>query len=183
MQQYTKQDTIKQFMLGNKREFVFFWRPDGVGGIYSQWFKSPFTVKEITYCCAEQFMMAEKARLFGDYDTLAAILDTDDPATHRKLGRQVKNYDEKLWGSIRKRVVVEGNLEKFRQNEKLQDILIRDRDKILVEASPYDCVWGIGMRAGAPGVLWPENWKGENLLGFAIMEARDIILKEWAEKT
>lgn len=182
MSSYTKQNIINQYKKGKQQEFVFFWRPYGVGGIYSQWFKSSFTVNGTTYCCAEQFMMAEKARTFDDCDTLAAILDTDDPNRHRILGRQVKNYDEELWGAIRKRVVVEGSLEKFRQSEDLMEMLIRDKDKILVEASPYDKIWGIGMKAGTYGIENPENWTGENNLGFAIMEARDTILKEYAEK-
>lgn len=93
----------------------------------------------------------------------------------KKLGRKVRNYDDVTWKEKRFDVVVKGNIAKFSQNEKLQNFLLSTGDKILVEASPKDTVWGIGLDESSPEAIQPSKWKGDNLLGFALMEVRDIL--------
>lgn len=93
----------------------------------------------------------------------------------KKLGRKVRNYDDSIWKEKRYDVVVKGNIAKFSQNEKLRSFLLSTGSKILVEASPKDTIWGIGLEESSPDALSPRKWQGENLLGFALMEVRDII--------
>jgi len=117
-------------------------------------------------------MMAEKARLFDDAGTLDSILEAKSAAVAKKLGRQVKGFDESRWLQARWGIVVQGNLAKFSQHNELRDFLIQTGDRVLVEASPFDRIWGIGMAATTEGVENPARWKGLNLLGFALMEVR-----------
>lgn len=149
--------------------FVFFWKPPAP---YSQWTRAHFTVDGVPYTHAEQFMMAEKARLFGDQDMLARILRTDDPNTQKKLGQAVRGFDEATWLAQRFDIVVRGNLAKFGQSDKLRRTLADTGDRELVEASPRDRIWGIGLRADDPRVHDPAQWQGENLLGKALVEVR-----------
>lgn len=154
--------------------YLFFW-----GDWPSNWEHSPFELDEIRYNCVEQYMMAEKARLFGDNTILGQILSSSDPATQKRLGRSVAGFKNSLWDEIKYSVVFRGNLEKYRQNSKLQKLLLGTGDDVFVEASPTDKVWGIGMRQTDPGIEDPENWKGQNLLGKVITQVRDVIRKEF----
>jgi ribA/ribD-fused uncharacterized protein len=147
--------------------------------IFSQWYPCQFTEyledheNPIIYCSAEQYMMAQKAMLFDDSITLGKILNTTDQETIKKLGRKVKNFDENKWNEYKFDIVVNGNRHKFGQNPKLMKRLLQTGNKTIVEASPYDFVWGIGLRA-ADAVKIPESeWPGENLLGKALMVVRD----------
>jgi ribA/ribD-fused uncharacterized protein len=117
-------------------------------------------------------MMAEKARIFGDAAKQKEILASASPGKAKSLGRQVSGYVEETWARERFDVVVRGNFAKFEQHERLRHFLLGTRDKILVEASPSDRVWGIGLAASDPKATHPEQWNGQNLLGFALMEAR-----------
>lgn len=161
--------------------FIFFWghTPKEAGVIdkscMSQWFPARFSMNGPEYKNAEQFMMASKARLFGDDETLAKILAADDPATVKKLGREVRGFDSALWDKVRFELVVTGSTAKFAQNAELLAYLLGTGDAILVEASPHDTVWGIGLEANDAKVQDPRTWRGENLLGFALMKARDEI--------
>ena len=121
-------------------------------------------------------MMAEKARIFGDEEIRQQILAEYSQMAMKKLGRKVRNYDDEIWKEKRFDVVVKGNIAKFSQNEKLLDFLLSTDDKILVEASPKDTVWGIGLDESSPEAIQPRKWIVENLLGFALMEVRDILL-------
>eukprot|EP00475_Leptophrys_vorax_P035270 TRINITY_DN5797_c0_g2_i1.p1 TRINITY_DN5797_c0_g2~~TRINITY_DN5797_c0_g2_i1.p1 ORF type:complete len:178 (-),score=50.76 TRINITY_DN5797_c0_g2_i1:28-561(-) len=156
-------------------DYVFFWK---VPSIYSQWTPSAFTVDGVEYKNAEQWMMACKARLFQDEETLQEILVADNPAVMKKLGRAVKNYDDALWTEKRLEMVVQGNIAKFQQNPDMLQELLSTGDKTLVEASPVDKIWGIGMSAKDAHVVNPAKWKGQNLLGKAIMEARTYLRQE-----
>jgi ribA/ribD-fused uncharacterized protein len=118
-------------------------------------------------------MMAEKARLFKDEETRAQILTAGSPKAAKELGRRVKRFDEQEWERVRFGLVVEGNLAKFSQNAGLGRFLLSTVDKVLVEASPVDRIWGIGMAADDEQSENPEGWRGLNLLGFALMEVRD----------
>ncbi|MGE0710142.1 MAG: NADAR family protein [Planctomycetota bacterium] len=144
---------------------VLFWQPPGV---FSQWTAATFEVEGVRYGCAEQFMMAEKARLFADQETLARILATASPKQQKALGRQVQGYENGAWEAARLDVVVRGNRAKFSQNAEMRAALLATGDKTLVEASPYDRIWGIGLRADDPRALDPSTWRGQNLLGQAL---------------
>lgn len=118
-----------------------------------------------------------KARIMGDEETRKRILASTDPKVIKALGREVRNFDEFKWQKHRKGIVVTGNLHKFMDNEDLKLFLLSTRDKILVEASPYDTIWGIGMKEDEPDCHNIRLWKGENLLGFALMEVRGKLSK------
>lgn len=161
-------------------DFVFFWghtdRGEGLTkACLSQWFPCFFVVDEQYYNCAEQYMMAEKASIFGDEEIRQQILAEYSQLAMKKLGRKVRNYDDVTWKEKRFDVVVKGNVAKFSQNEKLLNFLLSTDEKILVEASPKDTVWGIGLDESSPEAIQPRKWIGENLLGFALMEVRDIL--------
>ncbi len=142
-------------------------------GCFSQWWAGHgFTHNGIRYATAEHFMMAEKARLFGDLEAVSAILKAGSPAAAKKMGRIVNGFDEPAWLEARWRIVVQGNLLKFGQHEDLKEFLFRTGERILVEASPVDPIWGIGLAVDHPDGENPAKWKGQNLLGFALMEVR-----------
>lgn len=118
-------------------------------------------------------MMAKKAELFGDDEMANRIIACPSPAEAKKLGREVKGYVDELWLNNRFQIVCEGNYHKFSQNNNLKDFIVKTGSRILVEASPVDSIWGIGMDANHPDAGNPEKWQGLNLLGFALMEVRD----------
>ena len=165
-------------------KYIFFWshKETGEGEVtkkcLSQWYNSPFEVDGIKYQTSEQYMMSHKALLFNDNETNIKIMEEKDPKIYKELGRQVKNFNSKLWDEKKFEIVVKGNIHKFSQNEKLKQFLLNTKDKILVEASPHDKIWGIGIAEDDKEILNPEKWKGENLLGKALMKVRDIIKKE-----
>ncbi len=152
-------------------DFVFFW-----GGPYSQWFKAEFKIGDVTYNTCEQWMMAEKARLFGDTETLAKILKIKDPKAQKALGRQVKGFVKEVWDANAKMIVYRGNYAKFTQNAELLPDLLSHTGKVFVEASPYDNIWGIGLAADDPKALDPATWEGTNWLGEIITLVRDDII-------
>ena len=141
----------------------------------SQWWPCKFKSDNIEYNSAEQYMMAEKAKLFNDMNAYQLILQKEHPGDIKKLGRQIKNFNEEIWNKNKINIVVKGNILKFSQNEELKNFLIGTGDKVLVEASPHDQIWGIGMYAKDPNVTNPVKWRGQNLLGFSLMHVRDII--------
>jgi len=159
-------------------EYIPFWGPnvynDGIidERCLCQWEASPFSVDNITYPTAEHWMMAEKAREFSDYEMLERILAAPDPATAKKLGRRVAGFSTSRWDDISFDVVYHGNVWKFEQNPKLREYLLGTGDAVLVEASPYDTIWGIGLTEDDPGVCDPTKWQGQNRLGFVLMKVR-----------
>lgn len=166
-----------------ERTYLFFWghQPGKDESItkscLSQWWPCKFTKDGITYASTEQWMMAEKARIFGDLETLKKILATENPKEIKSLGRTVSFFEQYTWNLRAFDIVKEGNFLKFTQNPELKKYLLSTNDYVLVEASPYDKIWGIGMSEKDSGIENPSNWKGENLLGFALMEVRDEISK------
>lgn len=155
-------------------QFTFFW-----DGPFSQWEPSPFLLDEVEYTCAEQYMMAEKARLFEDEATLEEILEAEDPRTQKRLGREVADFCVDDWEEDQDNgrpycwnVVWRGNMAKFSQNEHLLDDLLDTGDTTLVEASPHDRIWGIGLRARDPRAGTREAWLGRNWLGEVLTEVR-----------
>jgi len=167
------------FRAKSRLKFLFFWghQPSKDGSItascFSQWWSAPFVVAGRRYPTAEHWMMAEKARLFGDDETAAQILQAGSPKQAKQFGRQVRGFDEARWDVEKRRIVGEGSFEKFRQNAALRTFLLSTGEQILVEASPMDRVWGIGLAADDKKAANPLLWRGENLLGFALMQARD----------
>ncbi|MFM8217125.1 MAG: NADAR family protein [Pirellula sp.] len=162
-------------------EYLLFWghTPAKDGTItkacFSQWYVAPFTIEGVVYPTAEHWMMAGKARLFSDNETLQEILVAPDPKSAKALGRKVRGFKDDLWVTNARRIVTEGNIAKFSQNEGLKEFLLATETKVLVEASPYDRIWGIGLGAEDPNAKHPTKWQGENLLGFALMDVREAI--------
>ena len=161
-------------------EFLFFWGHKSKNNkvtksCLSQWWPCTFKSNNIEYNCAEQYMMSEKAKFFKDEETYQLIMKESSPNKIKQLGRLVKNFNYEEWKKNKVNIVVQGNILKFSQNEELKKFLIETGDKILVEASPYDRIWGIGLNENNPDAKNPFKWKGENLLGFSLMEVRDII--------
>lgn len=163
---------------GRRVKYVFFWghTPADRGSVgkecLSQWYPAELTVDGARYATAEHFMMASKARLFGDTETEARVLAAGHPNEAKQLGRQVRGFDEAAWVDARFQLIVRGNVAKFGQNERLRDFLVGTGQRVLVEASPQDRIWGIGLTADDPRAGNPAKWLSLNLLGFALMEAR-----------
>lgn len=174
----------QRFNDGEGFTFLHFWghrpRADGrpSNSCFSQWFESPFQLGGASYATAEHFMMAEKARLFGDGVSLGKILQAKDPAAAKALGRRVSGYDDATWAARRFDAVVEGNHAKFSQNPALGAYLRTTGSQVLVEASPVDPVWGIGLAQGDPRAGDPNTWLGLNLLGFALMVVRSRLQQQ-----
>jgi ribA/ribD-fused uncharacterized protein len=141
---------------------------------FSQWWPSAFTVDGIEYKTAEHWMMAKKAELFNDAAMLDAIIKTDKPGSAKSFGRKVKNFDAAIWDAHSFSIVVEGNRHKFSQHPALENFLLKTNNEVLVEASPVGFIWGIGMGKDHVNAINPEKWRGKNLLGFALMEVRDL---------
>jgi len=166
-------------------KFVFFWghtpaRHDGQIGthVLSQWWNHPFQVGRVGYPTAEHFMMAEKARLFGDEQRLAEILAATSPGAAKAAGRRVVGFDEAVWCDNRVEIVTRGSVAKFSSSPDLRRFLLGTGDRVLVEASPRDRVWGIGLDEHHPDAPYPSRWRGLNLLGLALMRARAILRAE-----
>jgi len=127
------------------------------------------------YSTAEHFMMACKARLFEDWQSLERILESDDPKAAKHLGRQVRNFCSELWERVSQGCVILGNVAKFSQNPELKAFLLGTAEDVLVEASPTDSIWGIGLAQNDPRASHPRDWLGQNLLGFALMAVRETL--------
>jgi hypothetical protein len=160
-------------MVYTKEKIIFFY-----GGILSQWadcnFYSSTTNEDVN--CAEQAMMLNKAKTFNDNETYEQILISDNPRVQKSLGRRVKKFDKKVWDSISYKLVVQNNYDKFSQHAKYRELLLLTDPYELVEASPTDLIWGIGMGRDNPNILDKSKW-GKNLLGKALMEVRERFIK------
>ncbi|MFI0736512.1 NADAR family protein [Streptomyces sp. NPDC021100] len=174
----TVEELMAAITRGERPKYVFFWghrpRRDGsVGpGCFSQWWPSPFTVDGTVYATAEHWMMAGKARLFGDAEAEARVLAAAHPKQAKDAGRTVRGFDEEEWRRHRFELVVEGGVHKFGHHPELREYLLGTGSRVLVEASPLDRVWGMGLTADDERAADPARWNGLNLLGFALMEAR-----------
>lgn len=164
---------------GHRIKYLFFWghqQPTSgdVGkACLSQWFEGyDFTVEGVTYRTAEHWMMAHKARLFGDEESFARIVEARHPRQAKELGQKISAFDEATWVAHRFEIVAAGNVAKFGQHPELNAYLLGTGARVLVEASPLDRIWGIGMSADDDQAAQPHRWQGLNLLGFALMEAR-----------
>lgn len=181
---HTLQHIQYEFNSKQQLKFLFFWghTPSKDGSItkscFSQWWEDGFTVNNEAYKTAEHWMMAEKARVFNDEEIRKKILTVHHPQEAKQLGRKVKNFDPTVWDEQKFNIVVKGNYHKFSQHEDLQQFLLNTKNRVLVEASPRDRIWGIGMSQNNEKASNPNLWRGQNLLGFALMEVRDRLNKK-----
>lgn len=167
-------DVSGQEALGGEA-FTFFWKSR-----LSQWHRSLFVVGDVTFTYAEQYMMYAKALLFGDSNTAAQILAAETPQEQQALGRIVRGFDASVWVLFREGIVFSGNYARFSQNPDQRELLLATRGTTLVEASPYDRIWGIGLAADDPLALQRSQWLGLNLLGETLTRVREALLWEQA---
>ncbi|MEM8918335.1 MAG: NADAR family protein [Pseudomonadota bacterium] len=153
--------------------FTFFW-----SGPFSQWFHSPFTMGGQYYNTAEQYMMAEKAKLFDDHETREKILEAREPGEQKALGRRVVGFDQDLWDLSARDIVYLGNRAKFTTHRDLLGMLFDTEGTSLAEASPLDTIWGIGLAADAEDATDRSKWLGKNWLGETLQRLRDDLLTE-----
>jgi ribA/ribD-fused uncharacterized protein len=156
-----------------KEDFTFFW-----GGVFSQWYPSPIEIEGVEYNCAEQYMMQQKAKLFGDTEMEAKIMEAKHPKEQKAFGRQVKNFEPSAWEEIAYDVVKKANIAKFTQNPKFMEVLEFSKGTEIVEASAFDTIWGIGLAEHDRRAWNKETWLGTNLLGEVLMEVRKELLTD-----
>lgn len=176
---YSTEWLVEQLTQDAHVKYLFFWgnQPSKDGALtkscLSQWWLANFVVAGITYRSTEHWMMAEKARLFNDEGTLSQILAAKSPAEAKKLGREIQDFNSEIWDAHKVEIVIAGNLHKFGQHANSAKFLLSTNDRVLVEASPVDTIWGIELAADSADAGNPTRWLGPNLLGFALMEVRD----------
>ena len=158
----------------NKRKIVLFYRTEDY---FSQFHPSEFTIDGVKYSCCEQYMMHQKAILFKDNEMAQQILNETEPRKMKACGRRVKNYEEETWLGKCRDIEYRGNLAKFSQNKHLRISLLKTGDKLIAEASPSDKRWGIGLGKKDARAHNPNEWKGTNWLGEALMKVRDELKK------
>jgi ribA/ribD-fused uncharacterized protein len=162
-------------MMRRTERYTFFFRPEAP---FSQWHPSRFELDGHAFDCAEQYMMYGKAILFGDAEIAAEILAATSPKAQKALGRKVRNFDDVIWKARREQIVAQGSRAKFTQNAPLRQALLETAGTELVEASPYDRIWGIGLGATDPRAEDPSQWRGQNLLGKILTRLRDELLRD-----
>lgn len=177
---YHRELLMQRIDQGEDLQYILFWehteKPDKVTkACLSQWYPCHFEVDGISYCCTEQYMMAQKALLFGDQTVYEKIMASSQPKEIKALGREITGFEQAKWDDQKYPIVLKGNIAKFSQNQSLKDFLLETGDAVLAEASPYDGIWGIRLPMDHPLAKDPASWQGENLLGFVLMEARDIL--------
>ena len=157
-----------------RENYTLFFNKDDV---FSNWYRRDFTVKGKTFCTGEQYMMYAKAMLFGDTEIAEKVLQEPDPAAQKKLGRQVRGFDQSTWDQRCVSIMTAGLFHKFSQNKDMAEALLKTGKTILLEASPYDKIWGIGLSADHPDATDPTKWRGKNLLGIVLTKVRARLLE------
>ncbi len=159
-------------------QIITFHKPEEENGYLGNWWIQNFAMDGKTFSSIEQYMMYEKARVFGDKDIMDEVMTLTDAQEIKALGRKVKNYDDHVWNGIRQIVVFRGVMEKFRQNDDIRKLLLETGDAILAEAAGDDKVWGVGLDMKDPDRLDPSKWQGTNYLGYILMEVRRLLKTE-----
>ena len=152
---------------------VCFHNPEEENGYLSNWYLTDFVVDNIKFSSIEQFMMYKKAVCFSDREIAESILKTSDVGKIKELGRQVSGYQENIWNGVRQIIVYKGLIEKFSQNAMLKEQLKETIDSVLAECAVKDRIWGIGLSMNDPKRMDINQWKGQNLLGYALMMVRE----------
>lgn len=182
----SREELAEYVARGKKAKYLFFWGHNQNNPVQvtktclSQWFPSPVKIDGISYATAEHYMMAEKARLFlnessANVELIQKIIDAPHPHKAKQLGRKVEGFDNETWNKHRFEIVVKGNVAKFSQNPELEEFLLSTGKRVLVEASPADNIWGIGLAEDHSDADNPFKWQGTNLLGFVLMEVRSLL--------
>lgn len=185
---YSREKTIKWCKSNLRPQFLFFYGAktdfDQVGKeCLSQWYECDFTVDCIRYHTVEQYMMAQKALLFNDKESYHKIMTANNPREYKAIGRKIKGFNQDVWDERKYDIVYKGNYAKFSQNEALGCFLEHTGETVLVEASPFDGIWGINMSEDNPDIYTPEKWNGQNLLGFVLMDVRDSFSNILSDET
>lgn len=157
------------------RKVICFHNPDETNGYLSNWYLGEFEAEEIRYSSMEQYMMYQKAMLFHDTETAVQILNTDNVGKIKALGRSVKNYDDVIWNGMRQLIVFQGLYAKFSQNDDIKRKLLETEDALLAECAVQDHIWGIGLSMKDDRRMDIREWRGQNLLGFALMQVRRML--------
>lgn len=178
----SNEQLIDKLSQDEKVKYVFFWGHQEKQGqttksCFSQWYDSPFVEGDTKFLTAEHYMMHAKALLFDDLAAAKKVLSAKTPGEAKSIGREIQNFNEEQWLKNRFEIVVNANLAKFSHNSELKHFLISTGDRVLVEASPVDKIWGIGLVKGDPLAENPNNWQGLNLLGYALMEVRSQLVE------
>lgn len=168
--------TFEKLQISDREvDAVFFHKPKEPYGFLSNWFYSPFTINNTHYSSSEQYIMHQKCLLFGDEESAKAVLATDYPDKQQIIGRQTKGYVNSVWAGSRQLIAVRGLLAKFSQNEELRSKLLETKDSYLVECAHTDTIWACGKRLNEPDRLYASKWNGHNILGFSLMEVRNML--------
>ena len=175
---YSKKSLIKAVNEGVKIKYLFFWGHQKNGetvskSCLSQWYHSPFEKEGNIFLTAEHYMMYGKAKLFGDTNAMKKVLSASNPGEAKAIGRAVNGFDNAMWDEHKFDLVVNANAAKFSSDEAMKSFLLNTQSRVLVEASPVDRIWGIGLAEDDDVASIPNKWKGENLLGFALMKVRE----------
>ena len=168
----------KLTIAGEEKDAVYFHLPDEPHGYLSNWYIAPFDLDDQHFTSVEQYIMYNKCMIFGDKESAAAVLKTNDTALQQTIGRQARGYIDSVWAGIRQMIVVRGLMAKFSQNEELKQKLLDTDDAVLVECAGKDKIWACGVRLNDDCRRDAANWTGMNILGFALMEVRDILRQE-----
>jgi ribA/ribD-fused uncharacterized protein len=177
----TRSELIDYINAGNRVKYLLFWGHTAKSNhavcksCFSQWYDAPFKAEGVLYRTAEHYMMAHKAKLFNDQKAYKRILDCKHPREAKSIGREIGSFSEPVWLEKRFDIVVAGNIAKFSYHSALRAYLLNTGDRVLVEASPVDTIWGIGLAVGHEAAENPKQWRGLNLLGFALMQARNAL--------
>jgi len=157
-------------------KYTFFWH-----GPLSNWAPSPFSINGIEFNCGEQYMMFTKAALFEDLEMMAEIMSTTSPRLQKEYGRKVKEFNQDIWMSCCINLMVDGLYAKFTQHELSRQALLATGNTEIVEASPVDAIWGVGLAAEDPRIQDKSQWLGKNFLGITLMKVRDKIMQDMVD--
>jgi len=156
-----------------REDFIFYF---GEESVFSHWFKCSFSINNQSFCCVEQYLMYQKARLFNDAEIAKRILNSSNPARHHHLGKKVAGFNKQSWQQKCRQFAFDGNYGKFTQNSILLETLLQTEGKNFAEASPYDRLWGIGLSMKNPKIYDRSQWRGRNWAGEVLQSVRDKFL-------